>query len=220
MAALADLVAVAVGLLLVLFGALSLRLPWSWWRDRVIGSLGLLLLLWLLLPWSHPGTALALGPWGISEAGLQMAALLSCRLLALFGLIVLFLTTSPFERYVQALQSWRCPVLFVQLCLLTYRYLHVFHEELNHRRMALRVRGFRNRMSRHAYRTIGKVAGTLLVRGHDRSVRVAQAMQCRGFAGKVPQLKPFTFTRDDGYLAAGTLAAWTLVLLLPWRHAL
>jgi cobalt/nickel transport system permease protein len=45
------------------------------------------------------------------------------------------------------------------------------------------VRGFRNSMSGHAYRTVGQVTGTLLARGADRAERVAHAMRCRGFDG-------------------------------------
>ncbi len=216
-AGLTRLSAVSAGLMLAAMALASLRLPWSWWRDRLFAVGGLLLLLWLLLPWSHPGTAINLGPIGVSEAGLHMAALLSARWLLILGLIVLFLTTSPFERYLQAALACGCPSQLVHLGLLSYRYAHLFAEELNHRRIALRLRGFRNQMSRHAYRTIGQVAGSILVRGHDRAERVAQAMQCRGFQGRVPMLTPFESQWRDLVMTLAVLLGLALVLVLEWR---
>ena len=70
-------------------------------------------------------------------------------------------------------------------------------DEFARLRTALRVRGFRNRADLHSYRTIGQVAGTLLVRSHERSERVGQAMRCRGFDGQFRSLTQFhTAARD------------------------
>jgi cobalt/nickel transport system permease protein len=54
-----------------------------------------------------------------------------------------------------------------------------------------------NRPSRHCYRTLGHVAGTLLVRGHERAERVGQAMRCRGFDGHFRTLTTFRTTAAD-----------------------
>ena len=100
------------------------------------------------------------------------------------------------------------------ITLLTYRYVFLFLEELNRLRIALRVRGFRNAMSVHAYRTVGQVSGTLLVRGSDRADHVAQAMRCRGFDGDFHTLTPFRTTLSDPLMfalmvaVAGGLVAW------------
>src|SRR5437868_4244073 len=74
---------------------------------------------------------------------------------------------------------------------LTYRYTFLLAEELGRLRIALRVRGYRNRANLHSYRTIGHVAGTLLVRSHERAERVGQAMRCRGFDGRFRSLTAF-----------------------------
>jgi cobalt/nickel transport system permease protein len=76
------------------------------------------------------------------------------------------------------------------------------------------VRGFRNRANLHSYRTIGQVAGTLLVRSAERSERVGQAMRCRGFDGEFHSLSDFQTEWPDvlafvvivGYAVA--LAVW------------
>src|SRR5207237_9891052 len=106
------------------------------------------------------------------------------------------------------------PGLLVHLVLLSHRYVFVLGEELARLRIALRVRGFRNRAGVHSYRTIGHVAGTLLVRGHERAERVAQAMRCRGFDGRFRSLHAFR-TRGADVLffaavigGAGGVLAW------------
>jgi cobalt/nickel transport system permease protein len=83
-------------------------------------------------------------------------------------------------------------------------------------RIALRVRGFRNAMTAHAYRTVGQVTGTLLVRGSDRAEHVAQAMRCRGFDGRFRTLTEFRTRPADVLMfvltvgVAGGLVAWDL----------
>jgi cobalt/nickel transport system permease protein len=104
--------------------------------------------------------------------------------------------------------------LLVHLLALTYRYVFVVLDELARLRIALRVRGFRNRASLPSYRTIGHVTGTLVVRSFERAERVGHAMRCRGFAGRFHSLAEF-HTRPADVLAwalitagAAALAAW------------
>ncbi len=81
-------------------------------------------------------------------------------------------------------------------------------------RIALRVRGYRNRANRHSYRTAGHVAGTLLVRGCERAERVGQAMRCRGFDGRFRSLTTF-HTRPADVLAFGLITA-SAAALAAW----
>jgi cobalt/nickel transport system permease protein len=91
----------------------------------------------------------------------------------------------------KAAQSLHLPRLLVSLAGLTYRYVFVLAAELARLRVALRVRGYRNRASRHCYRTVGHVTGTLLVRGYEQAERTLQAMRCRGFDGRFRTLTDF-----------------------------
>jgi cobalt/nickel transport system permease protein len=90
----------------------------------------------------------------------------------------------------------------------------VLADELRRLRIALRVRGYRNRASRHSYRTAGHVAGTLLVRGYERAERVGQAMRCRGFDGQFRSLSEFTTHPLD--IVAFVLIAAFAVALAVW----
>ena len=196
--------------------AVLARLPRRWFVER-LGAAALFLALFALpLPWllAGDGPTWTFGPIRLSWHGIEVAVLLTAKALALVALFLTIQATAPLETTLQAAHSLRIPALFVQLSLLTYRYVFVLADELRRLRIALRVRGYRNRMSRHSYRTAGHIAGTLLVRGYERAERVGQAMRCRGFNGQFRSLNSFTPRRADVaaflILAAGAaaLAAW------------
>ena|SRR5438094_2175847 len=201
-----------VAALLALVGAVALailaRLPRRWFLAR-LGSLALALLVFVcLLPfWARAeGPGWDLGPLHVSLAGLRGALLLCLKALALVSLMLVLLGTAPLADTLKAAYALHLPGLLVQMALLTYRYVFVLAAELARLRVALRVRGYRNRASRHSYRTVGHVAGTLLVRGSERAEQVGQAMRCRGFDGRFRTLTTFRTTRAD-------VGSFALVLL-------
>lgn len=192
---LAAAVAMAGAVVLVLLA----RLPLRWYLSR-LGGLALFLLVFLVLfPFilHNGGPSLSLGSLQISSYGLRVAILLSLKALALVTLVLIGLTTSPLHATLKAAHALHVPGLLVQLAMLSYRYIFVLGAELSRLRIALRVRGYRNRSSRHSYRTVGHVAGTLLVRGYEQAERVGQAMRCRGFDGQFRSLTQFRTTAAD-----------------------
>lgn len=133
----------------------------------------------------------------VTDAGLLVAAALALKTVALVTLALTLLATAPMHVTLAAAGRLGVPRLLVYLTQLTYRYVFLLLDELNRLRVALRVRGFRNSMSGHAYRTVGQVTGTLLVRGADRADGVAQAMRCRGFDGRIRTTTVFRTTAAD-----------------------
>ena len=109
----------------------------------------------------------------------------------MISLMLVLLATTPLPDVFKAARALGMPRLLVLLLLLTYRYVFLLMDEFARLRIALRVRGFRNRATLHSYRTIGQVSGTLLVRSQERSDRVGQAMRCRGFDGEFRTLHEF-----------------------------
>ncbi|MCI0460601.1 MAG: cobalt ECF transporter T component CbiQ [Gemmataceae bacterium] len=189
------------------------RLPWPWFLAR-LGSLALVLLLFVgLLPfWMRAdGPGWDLGPLHLSLAGLRAGLLLCLKALTVVAFMLVLLATAPLPDTLKAAHALRVPGLIVQLTMLTYRYVFVLAAELARLRVALRVRGYRNRATRHSYRTVGHVAGTLLVRGSERAERVGQAMRCRGFDGRFRSLAEFRTTGADvGIFAVILLGAVSL----------
>jgi len=211
----AALAALAGAVLLV---AVS-RLPLRWYLGR-LGSLGLLLLLFVvLLPFllDGPGPAWDVGPLRFSLHGLAVALVLCCKALAIVSLMLVLLGTAPLEATLKAAHALLVPGLVVQLLMLTYRYTFLLADELGRLRIALRVRGYRNRADLHSYRTIGHVAGTLLVRSHERAERVGHAMRCRGFDGRFRTLVAFQTRWPDVAIFTAILAG--AAGLLAWDLA-
>ena len=139
---------------------------------------------------------------GRRRAGLLIAG----RALTILTVMLVLLVSAPLEATLKAARALCVPALFVHLALLTYRYIFVLAGELSRMRIALRVRGFRNRPNRYSYGTVGNLAGVLLVRGFERAERVGQAMRCRGFDGHFRTLTAFR-TRPADVLAFVLLAA-------------
>lgn len=54
--------------------------------------------------------------------------------------------------------------------------------------MAVASRGLRRGFNRATFRALGQVVGTLLVRSHDRSLRLYDAMLARGYTGRTRTL--------------------------------
>jgi cobalt/nickel transport system permease protein len=194
------------------------RLPPRWFLARV-GAVGIFLAPFLLsLPFLlHKREAtFTLGPWTVPY-GLGVALLLAMKALAIVTLMLVVLATAPLDATLKAAHALRIPGLVVQLGLLTYRYAFVLASEWRRLRVALRVRGYRNRSTRHSYRTLGHVAGTLLVRGLERAERVSQAMRCRGFDGRFRSLTHFRTGARDVLAFAGTTGLTAGLLLWDLR---
>jgi cobalt/nickel transport system permease protein len=206
--------AAALGLALTL--ALVGRVPGRWYRTRV-GVLLVALVPFLAVVPFTVDRGDRLWEWHflhVTDAGLVVAATLAMKMLALVTLALTLLATAPLNVTLAAAGRLGVPRLLVHLTLLTYRYVFLLLDELNRLRIALRVRGFRNAMTAHAYRTVGQVTGTLLVRGADRADRVAQAMRCRGFDGHFRTAATFRTTPADVLLLL--LIVGTVSGLVAW----
>jgi cobalt/nickel transport system permease protein len=205
---------------LALAGALLLasfaRPPARWFLARLATVGGFLITLVILFPFllHGEGPSWQFGPLAVSAYGARLALLICLKALAIVTVMLVLLVTAPLDATLKAAQALRMPGVVIYVVLLTYRYLFVLADEWARLRIALRVRGYRNRADRHSYRTVGHVAGTLLVRGSERAERVGQAMRCRGFDGQFRSLTNFQTTAADVVLAV--LLLGSMAALLSW----
>jgi cobalt/nickel transport system permease protein len=199
----------------LLLAAVS-RLPPRWLLIR-LGGLALFLALftvWLPFLLHDRGPVWGLGPLTVSVYGSWVAVRLIVKTVTIITLMLVLLATAPLHVTLQAAYALRVPGLLVHLALLTYRYVYLLADEFGRLRIALRVRAYRNRANVHSYRTIGHVAGTLLVRSAERAERVGQAMRCRGFDGRFRSLVLFQ-TRPVDVLVF-VLVTGSTAALLSW----
>jgi cobalt/nickel transport system permease protein len=194
------------------------RLPLGWYGKRLRGLIFFLapIVVGLTLLVPDPDPLIKLGVLAISRHGSYIAMVVTCKAVAIVSLILVMLGTTPLTATLQAAHKLRLPGILVHLALLTYRYVWLLASEFGRLRIAVRVRGYRNRANVHSFRTIGHVAGTLLVRSSERAERVGQAMRCRGFDGRFRSLSEFrTTVLDVGFFlsmvgGAGGLLVWDL----------
>jgi cobalt/nickel transport system permease protein len=195
--------------------------PRRWCRERLAPVFLVLVPAAVLLPisWVASADSWQLGVIYFSPERGRLVVLIFLKAAALVLLLQVVLATAPLTTTLKAAHHLRVPGLVVQLLMLSYRYVFVLGDELARLRIALRVRGFRNRPSKHAYRTVGHLAGTLLLRGYERAERVGQAMACRGYHGRFHALGQFqTQARDVAFFVL--LAASSVSLTaLDWFHA-
>jgi cobalt/nickel transport system permease protein len=165
--------------------AVIARLPADWLLRRLGASAIALLPFVIVMPLVN------------GLAGARLAGLLAAKAAAVVSLASIAFGTTPIPVNLHAAHALRVPGTFIHILLLSYRYLFVLADELNRLRRAVRVRGFRPRMDRHTYRTVGHIIGTLVVRGTERAEGVAYAMRCRGFDGQFRSLATFHTTVTD-----------------------
>jgi cobalt/nickel transport system permease protein len=191
------------------------KTPWRWYLRRLAAAttMYVLFLIWLPLVPEAGDRVIDLGFLTLSLTGLLRLIVLSAKLAGMISLMLVLLATTPLPDAFKAARSLGMPRLLVFLMLLTYRYVFLLMEEFARLRIALRVRGFRNRANLHSYRTIAQVSGTLLVRSQERSDRVGQAMRCRGFDGEFRTLHEFHAGWRDG-AAFGTIVGSAAGLLV------
>jgi cobalt/nickel transport system permease protein len=206
------LLELGVAALLVWWAGVPIRLC----RERLLPVFLVLLPAALLLPisWVASTDSWQLGVLYFSPERGRLVVLLFMKAASLVLLLQIVLVTAPLTTTLKAAHHLRVPGLVVQLLMLSYRYVFVLGDELGRLRIALRVRGFRNRPSKHAYKTVGHLAGTLLLRGYERAERVSQAMACRGYQGRFHALTEFqTRRRDVAFFSLLAILSFTFTAL-------
>lgn len=193
---------------------------WKWYRERVSVLLPLVLGLIVLLPWLSYHTddfeLILWGPFRLSLHGFLLAMRISAQAMGILNLVLVLLLTTPIPVLIQSAHALYIPSFLIQLVSLTYRYLFLLMEELAQLRIALRVRGYRNRANLHSYRMIGNVTGILLMRGAERGERVGQAMRCRGYQGRFPAMTSFQTTLRDIGIALLIMIISLALFLWEW----
>jgi cobalt/nickel transport system permease protein len=206
-------VAVAISVALILAARLSLK--------KVLGRLfivnGLILFLWLFLPFTYQGTPLfTLGPLTATREGVTYAAVITLKSNAIIMALMALVATMPIFTLGRAMRHLRVPSTMAYLFLFTYRYIHVIYAEYQRLTRAIRFRGFRPATNMDTYRTYAYMVGMILVKSHDRSQRVRAAMLCRGFQGRFYDLSEFVFRPSDLVMVLLMFTAVTGIGLLQW----
>jgi cobalt/nickel transport system permease protein len=200
--------ALMISLLMIAFSRISLR--------KLIGRLivvnTFILILWIFLPFSHPGeTVFYIGSLKATREGFLYTLSITLKANAIVLATIAILGTSEVFSLAHALVHLKVPNKLIHLFFFFYRYISVLHEEYTRLRNAMLIRCFSPRTNIHTYKTYAYLVGMLIVKSYDRSQKIYNAMLCRGFTGKFPIVRHFEMKRAD--LSFGFLMALITIIL-------
>jgi len=211
---LALLPALAVSLFLIILARLSMRRVFY----RLLLVNGLILFLWLFLPFTYQGEALfTIGPLVGTKEGVLYASQITVKCNAILLAMIALLATIPVFSLGHAMNELCFPDKIVHLFLFTYRYIHVIFQEYRRLINAMKMRAFVPGTNMHTYRSYAYLVGMLLVKSYDRAERIHRAMLCRGFNGKYYTLSRFSIKIGDILYLSLMLAAIVGLVFLQWR---
>jgi cobalt/nickel transport system permease protein len=168
-----------------------------------------------------PLLAIPVGPWllAVSAAGLERFLSIALKSWLSVQMAILLTASTPLPDLLVALRALRLPKLLVAILGLMWRYLAVLGDEAMRMIRAREARsGSRNERSGGTLgwraRVTGAMAGTLFLRGYERSERIYDAMLARGYDGTIRSfpLRPVP-SRQRLLLLLALLAFLALLLL-------
>ena len=207
--------AVILAFFFVLLAGLSLKKVCF----RLLIVNGLILLLWLFLPFTFGSEQLfAIGPLNATREGIIYSALITLKSNAIILALIALIASMSIFTLGHAMRNLHVPSKLIHLFLFTFRYIHVIYLEYQRLMNALKIRGFNPGTNIHTYKTYAYLVGMLLVKSYDRAERVKSAMLCRGFSGRFYDLSEFSFRPRDWVIVVLLLLATTCIGLLQWTN--
>lgn len=129
--------------------------------------------------------------------------------------VMLLVSTTAFHSLMKALHFFKIPALFILIFSFMYRYFFIMTEEFMQAKMA---KDSRTVGGNHWFHTKANanMMGVLFLNAFEKSERVYQAMQARGFDGTIHPVSFFTFSKRD-YLFTGLSLIFMLLVTIIER---
>ena len=143
-------------------------------------------------------------------AGLVLALKVS----AVLVLTVPLLATQPFFVFLESLRKLGLPQRLVSMLLLMSRYNLVLADRMQSTMRAARMRGLQLSARPGRLRPLGGIFGSTILQSLEQAERVGQAMQLRGFDGRIRVSWPYRLCGMDVVKAVAVLAC--VGALLAW----
>ncbi|HET7821044.1 MAG TPA: cobalt ECF transporter T component CbiQ [Ornithinibacter sp.] len=164
----------------------------------------------VLLPFVAIGPQVQVGPFTVSQTGLDAAVALLLKGTCGVVVAVAFAVTTQPRDLVRALQHLRVPDTLVTIAGFMVRYVDVVGDQMRRMRVARASRGFTARSVR-AWPPLAASTGALFIRSYERGERVHLAMVSRGWSGRMPVTAPLVATPAQWALALAPAAAAAVV---------
>jgi cobalt/nickel transport system permease protein len=214
-----DVAALVAALAFSLVSVLAARLDWRQVLRGLMAPAVFLLLLWMVIPWTHGGeTWFHAGPLAVSRPGIDLCIQISLKTAALLLTLMALISTMTLDTLGNALSRLAVPDKMVYMMLITYRYLFLLEQEYQRLTRAMKIRSFRPGTNLHTYRSYAYLVGMLFVRASERARRVHWAMVCRGFNGRFTSLRAFPKNGRGRVFSACVVLSVMIVGALSWMR--
>lgn len=168
----------------------ALRFPPGVVAARLSIPLGMVVVVFALRLFTIPGEVLftldlAGSTVRATREGLAAGALAALRIFAATSVLVLLGMVAPAHELFRALHWFRIPAGLVEVGLLMYRFIFVLLDIAADMATAQTLRlGYHG--AARSVRSVGSLAGAVLVKSLDQATRTSEAMVLRGYAGTMP----------------------------------
>lgn len=220
LASLTSLQAALGGLAVSLVLIFIARWPWRNLLKKLTVVNFFIVFMWLMLPFSFSTPGRVVASWGfleVTQEGLELALLLTIKANAILIAVIALMSSSHLFVLAAAGRELKMPEKLVNLFLLTTRYFEVIFQEFQKLRLAMKARGFANRLNMHTCRSFSSLIGSLLVRSFERADRVHRAMLCRGYTGTIWVKSDFTVTSRELVFIVFAVMAILVIGGVEWR---
>lgn len=187
---------------------LAARLPLGFIAQRCLLAAPFILFSAVLLPLSLVVSGES--GWPPPAWAVLAGASIALKAFAAILLMTVLTSTERFHNLLAALNRLRLPRIIGTISLLMYQYIFVFIDEMHKTRRARESRT-PGRLRLNRFTVYGNQAATIFLRSWNRAHTLHAAMLSRGFTGRFPEGKEFTFSRRDILFMLIWLAGWSLV---------
>jgi len=125
----------------------------------------------------------------VREDALSLAILTFSRTLACFSALGFLSLSTPISEILNKLDCIKVPNIFIEIALLMYTVIFVFFDQVKKMTNAQKTRMGYNGV-KNSYRSLGLLAANLFFRSLDKSEQLQNALDSRGYNGKLPKYNP------------------------------
>jgi len=119
------------------------------------------------------------------QEGLTAGLIILAKVSGAVSMILFLSVTTPMNHLLHSCLWMRVPKVFVEISLLSYRYVFVLMEDavevINAQQLRLGYSGWQRSL-----RSVGTLAGAIVIRAYNQSVATYDSMEARGFNGSMP----------------------------------
>ena len=199
---------------------LASRVPLYFLFSRLLILSPFFILAGITLPFTGNDAVVAHVPllgWSIRLDGLDLFLVLIARGFLSLLCLMLFITTTPFGRLLQALRTIKLPTALINTLDLMYRYVFVLADE-GERIMRARDVRWQGRRPLGEIKVLGRMVGWLWIRSYERGVRVSRAMLARGgLTGRSIKFNSNDFRLAQWAVGLILIGSCILILCLPLK---